>query len=1070
MGGASLSGEHSMRCPSCGVECPARANFCGACGSRLEWSCARCETVNPAGNGFCHGCGSQRDAPVDAEATPPARAPIAAAEDPPTRPVGDGERRHLTVMFCDLVGSTDLSGEIDPEELRTIVLAYQALAAEAIERHGGYIAHYMGDGILAYFGYPIADEHAGRHAVGAGLELLDAVDRRRADIPSLAVRVGIHAGITVVADMGAGATRQVRDIVGETPNIAARIQSIANPGQVVVSDTVAASCEGVIEFEPIGAHELKGVRRPVPLLRAIATTGTDDRLDRAEAQHGLTPLVGREDEYQRLVRAWRRTLAGEPQVVWIVGEPGIGKSRLVRELVHEVRHDDGIEIEFRCSSLHQSSSLYSSAEQFRRFMVATIGEVTIAGAERLADENGTPRGLAVPVIADLLGIPLTEPYQAVRGSTDHVRQHTLDVIARLIDDRARRQPVLVVFDDQQWMDATTIELATRYLGEQRSDRVMTVVTHRSDPAPTVTPLAHHHVMTLERLTDDEVKQIVAHVVRNVEVSDDLIEMVSRRTEGVPLFAEELAHLIEQPTDRDTAMIPATLRDSLMARVDRLGPEVEIVRTLAVLGREATENLLRAVTAIGQDEFDEGVRELIERGMLIRRGSGSQAVYAFRHGLLEEVVYESLLRSSRRSIHERCAGVLESHFADRSAVQPEVSARHLELSGQTERAIPYLLRAGDRSIAISAHDEALAHLLHALDLVGQLPEGTQRDLLEIDTQVKLGVPLAARYGYAAPEAERAYARAQELCNRIGSSAPVYAPIYGLFRTRLLAGSYAAAQSLGEQLAQLAASEPTRVAWTVGAGRALGSVSFYRGDDQRETLELLDTVLTAPDADRAGAYLGELNDVVDPVITCRSYAAWSLWLRGETKQARESSDRAVLDARRLGHPFSLGLALSFDTWLAQFEHDVDATIARASEALDHARAHGFPFWVGWAEVLLAWGAGQQGDPAAPDDMRAGIERWQAQGSRLGVTYFHALVADGEVRIGDLDAAGSTLDRAIALAEEMDEGFWLPEMLRMRADVDRRAGRDTADELLHRALDLAQAQGSVGLLRRIEESRPH
>ncbi len=1060
-----------MLCRSCSSDCPDHAKFCGQCGAALEWTCSSCNTANLAADRFCVECGSRRNADTSAATTSAAvPAPSAVSGDlgASGRPIGDGERRHLTVMFCDLVGSTDLSGELDPEELRAIVLAYQELAAEAIERNGGYIAHYMGDGILAYFGFPIADEHAGPHAVRAGLELLELVAQRRTEIPALSVRVGVHAGITVVADMGAGATRQVRDIVGETPNVAARIQSIAAPDQVVVSVDVAAACEGAIEFEPMGAHQLKGVRRPLELLRAVVASGNDDRLDRVEAQHGLTPLVGRDEELSRLVDAWRRTLAGEPQVVWVVGEPGLGKSRLVRELVRQVRQDDGIEIEFRCSALHQSSSLYSSAEQFRRYMMATVGEVCIEGAERLADENGSPRGLTVPVIAELLGIPLVEPYQAVRGSTDHVRRHTLDVVARLVDDRASRQPVLVVFDDLQWMDSTSLELATRYLGEQRSDRVMTVVTHRADPAPAVPALSHHQVLDLERLGEDHVRAIVAHVARNSGVPASLLDVVVRRTEGVPLFAEELGHLIEQPNDGDTPTIPATLRDSLMARVDRLGPEVEIVRTLAVLGREAAENLLWEVTEMERPAFNTGIERLIEHGMLIRRGSGPQAVYAFRHGLLEEVVYDSLLRSSRRAIHQRSAAVLESRFADRSAIQPEVSARHLELSGQIERAIPYLLRAGDRAIAISAHDEAITHLEHALTLVDQLPAGRDRFLLEIEAQVKLGVPLTARFGYAAPEAERAYSRAQELCDQVGDAAPAYPPIYGLFRTRLLAGDYDAAEQIARQLADIASSEPDRLAWCVGAARAAGSVAFYRGADHRRTMEMLDDVLGAPDADRPGAYLGDLNDVVDPVITCRSYAAWTQWLLGESKQARETSDRALLDARRLGHPFSLGLALSFDTWLTQFEGDVDATVDRAAEALDHARAHEFPFWKGWATVLLAWGAGRRGDPDAPGEMRLGIDQWQAQGSRLGISYFHALVADTEMHLGDLDAARSTLDHSIHLAEEMGELFWMPEMLRLGAVVERTAGRSGADQLLDRAAGLAESQHSIAILKRIESTR--
>jgi len=976
-------------------------------------------------------------------------------------------------MFCDLVGSTDLSGELDPEDLRAIVMAYQQAAAEAIEANGGYIAHYMGDGILAYFGYPFADERAAEHAVRAGLDLLDRVDDRRVDFPAMAVRVGIHAGITVVADMGAGATRQERDVIGETPNVAARIQSIANVGAVVVSNEVATACAAIVEFESIGEHQLKGVRRPLELFRALAVSGTGDRLDVTTARHGLTPLVGRDADLDTIRTAWRRTQAGDPQVVWVVGEPGIGKSRLVRELINDVRADGGIEIEFRCSALHQSSSLYPSAEQFRRYMVKRTGEVSLAAAELLADEDGTPRSVAVPVIADLLGIPLSERYQPIRGSADRVREETLEVVGRLVTDRAAHQSVLVVIDDMQWMDQTSLELAQQFITTQRTDRVMTIVTHRSDPPPTIPALAHHVTLTLQRLDESNIRAIVNHVAgRHLEaghdVDLDMLEAISKRTEGIPLFAEELAYLADQPGSGKGAPLPATLRDSLMARVDRLGPEVDIIRTLAVLGREASTNLLLEVSGIDQAAFDHRTDALIDRGMLIRRGDGAQAVYSFRHGLLEEVVYESLLHSTRRSLHERSAAVLESRFADRSTIQPEVSARHLELSGQIDRAIPFLLSAGDRAIAISAHDEALVHLEHAFALTAQLPEGTERDLLELDTQIRLGVPLTARHGYASPAALAAYSRAQQLCEMVGGAAPVYPALYGLFRTRLLRGEYDTAESLAERLAEIASTADQPTAWVIGADRALGSVAFYRGADQQQALSVLERVLAAPDADRPGAYLGDLNDVVDPVITCRSYAAWSSWLLGEPKRSRELSDRAIADARRLSHPFTLGLALSFDTWSTQFEGDVDATIERATEALHHAQTHGFVFWVGWAKVLLAWASSKGGDPAAPDAMRAGIDEWQSLGSRLGATYFHGLVADGEIQLGEFDAAASTLTRAMELADELGEGFWIPELLRMQADVERRLGHGDGNDLLRRAGALANEQGSVGLVRRIETMR--
>ncbi len=1050
-----------MICTNCGIASSSDGRFCGACGHAMRAHCSACDGDHPVGHKFCHQCGAS----LTREDTSTDR-----SDHAPVRATAEGERRHLTVMFCDLVGSTSMSESMDPEELKSVVLAYHQVAAKAIEGAGGYVGHYMGDGVLAYFGYPIADVHASVHAVRAGFRLVDAVHELRSQHPGLEVRVGVHSGLAVVADMGAGENRQLHDVVGDTPNTAARVQGAAAPGCVAVSATTWEECKDFIEFRPLGPHVLRGLSEPVELFEAVSDSGAENRLDVAAARRSLTPLVGRMSELDQLLSAWQQTRQGDPQVVWVTGEPGIGKSRLVRELITHVRDAGGIEIDFRCSMLHQRSSLHSSIEQFRRFMITETGGVSIEGCERLADSNGTPRGLAVPVIAGLLNLPIVEPYQVIEGSADHVRRHTLDVIERLIGDRARRQPVLVVIDDIQWIDPTTDALMERFLGPRQRGDVMTIATCRTDHGVEVPSAPHHQHIELDRLADEHVREIIRLVASDDLISDAVIAQVSQRTEGIPLFAEELTHLVMSGPSGDTPAVPATLRDSLTARVDRLGPEADLLRVLSIFGREAPDMLLQSVSGLNRERFLADIEQLMQTGMVIRRGTGANAVYSFRHALQEEVTYESMLRATRRQLHGRVATSLAQRFADQSSAEPEMSARHLELSGDVRGALPHLLRAGDRAVAISAHHEALAHLEHALELVETLPEGSDRDDNELEVLVRLGVPATALHGYGSALTDSVYARAQELVERVGEHPDRFLALYGLYRTRLLQARYGQARELADRIAALAAANPERAEFLVGAARALGSLEFYVGHDQSAALAHLERALTAPDAERPGAYIAGLNDVIDPVITCRLYAAWSNWLLGNADEARRLSDHAIDAARHLRHPFTLCLALCFDTWLCQFEGDATRTVQRAQEGLEHAEAHGFRFWVGWARILRSWGEAQLGRTGAAAEMRTGLDAWTAEGSSLGETYFLGLIASVELDAGDTDAARATIDGALAVVEALDEHFWEPELLRLRATIEQAQGFDAAliEATLERAQQIAHGQRALGLLDRIDATR--
>jgi hypothetical protein len=600
---------------------------------------------------------------------------------------------------------------------------------------------------------------------------------------------------------------------------------------------------------------------------------------------------------------------------------------------------------------------------------------------------------------------------------------------------------------------------------------MTIVTHRADFSPEVPPAAHHRQITLDRLQPEDIRAIIRAIAGDEGLGTVLDDQVSERTEGIPLFAEELTQLlVDNEPGTQGLTVPGTLRDSLMARIDHLGPEAHVVRTLSVLGRESPDGLLHEVSGLDRTIYNDHIAKLLRNGLLIRRGEGNHSVYAFKHALQQEVVYDSMLKSTRRQIHAQVAKSLESRFAERTVTEPETSARHFELGGDPTRAVSYLLRAGDRAVAISAHSEALIHLRHARHLVDEFPLGADRDMQEIAVLVKLGVPITATTGYGSAEAGEVYSRAKSLCDALGPNAPVYPALYGLFRTVLLRAEYTTAEELAQRLSALARAQPDRAALGVGANRALGSTRVYRGEDHAEAYLYLRAALDAPDANRPGAYLGDLNDVVDPIITCRSYAAWMQWLMGNPETARQLSNDAITAARRLAHPFTVGLALCFDTWLCQFEGDARATAERAEEGREHAEIHGFPFWVGWADVLLGWARTQRGDAAGVTEMRDGIHKWEAQGSRLGKTYFLGLVAQGEALMGDHETADRTLDDALELTVTMGERFWLPELLRTKAEVGATLVRSsaTAHALLDDAHRLATAQGAVALLARIGDTR--
>jgi class 3 adenylate cyclase/predicted ATPase len=1058
-----------MQCIKCGRLNPDEASFCSGCGSALTAACPGCGRINPPESAFCTGCGQR----------------LAAAEPAPAAaPEARGERRHLTVMFSDLVDSTRLAGELDPEDMRDLLGAYHRACAEAIAENSGFLAQFLGDGVLAYFGYPEAHEDDAKLGIDAAIAIIEAVQmlRVRFNRPDIDARVGLHTGEVVVVGAALAEGGLEHDIVGETPNIAARLQAIAGPGSVVISDRTRELVEGYFALENLGRLDLKGVARQVPAYTVLGRTDARTRFD-AVAGRGLTPLVGRDGPLGELVEHWSAAETGAGRVVLLSGEPGIGKSRLAHELCKRAASESSPVLRLRCSPYNTGSPLFPLVEHLLK--VVGGGEQDAADpSSRLDRLEAHLAGLGIdtrqgaPVLAELLAIPTGDRYPASPDSADRRKRRTLEVLFAWLLAQSADRSLLLLIEDIQWVDPTTLELLSRYFGPEPVADVLLVLTHRTDFVPPWVHRAHMHYMVLERLSADAISAILHELTGGRGLSDELEAAIASRTDGVPLFVEEVTHAVlesgyvEERAGSFVAaasvpdrLVPATLRESLMARLDRLGEARDVAQMLSVVGKEATFELLQSVSPLDDHELEAGLDRLVESDLVRRRHAPAGATYVLKHWLLQDVAYESLLRSSRRRYHERIARALPREQPEIVETQPEFLAHHLIEAGDHSEAIAYLLRAGELAHRRSANTEAIEHLNRALELLREQPDSLDRQQLELTLLIALGAPLTVAKGYSVPEVEETYTRAGELCREMGDdgTSHFFRALYGTWRVHLLRADYARALEFGHQLLRLAEASGNDT--QLGAAhRALGSTLFYLGDDPAAARRHLEQVTASPALARdRTSFLDELHDVVDPWITCHAYLAWTMWLIGRPAEARQILQRAKELSRELQHPFTRALALSFDSWLCQWQGDVEAVQERAADALVIAKEQGFKFWIGWDEIMLGWAQAAAGDEQPGlETMARGLANWHAVGSELGTTYFLTLMAEAQRDAGQLDEAWRSLDAAEEVAERTREGWWSPEVRRLRGELlwKRGAPLHEVEHQLVLALELANRRSASSL----------
>ena len=686
------------------------------------------------------------------------------------------ERRQLTVMFCDLVGSTALSSQLDPEDLREVIAAYHRAVAESIAGFDGFVAKYMGDGVLAYFGYPRAHEDDAERAVRAGLGVIDAVGRLDVKSVKLGTRVGIATGLVVVGDLIGEGSAQEQSVVGETPNLAARLQTLAAPDAVVIAASTCRLVGDLFDYRDLGTVEMKGIVAPVPAWQVLRPSVVASRF---EALRGstLSPLVGRDEETDLLLRRWTRAKAGDGQVVLISGEPGLGKSRITVALEQRLDAEPHLRLRYYCSSYHQDSALYPFIDQLGRAAVFARDDPPASKLEKLEAllTLAGPPDEDVTLLADLLLLPASGRHSLPDLSPRRKKERTLEALLRQLEGLAHQQPVLMVFEDAHWIDPTSLELLDLALERVGSLPVLLIVTFRPEFQPPWTGQPQVTMLALNRLDRHDRTVLVEQIAGGKALPDEVVDQIADRADGVPLFVEELTKsvlesgLLREERDRyvlDGVLppfaIPTTLHDSLLARLDRLASVRNVAQIGAAIGREFPYALLRAVSRLSEDELQTALARLVASELVFQRGRPPDAVYMFKHALVQDTAHGSLLRNARQQLHARIAEALAAHSPEMMDSQPELFAQHYAEAGLVKRAVAYWGKAGHRSAARSAMAEAAAQFQKALDQLALLSGGPKRRRRqELEFCSSLGAALRFVKGQAAPETGRVFARAREL---------------------------------------------------------------------------------------------------------------------------------------------------------------------------------------------------------------------------------------------------------------------------------------------------------------------
>ncbi len=981
-------------------------------------------------------------------------------------------------MFCDLVGSTALSARLDPEDMREIIGAYHRCCAEQITKAGGFVAKYMGDGVLGYFGYPQAHEDDAERAVRGALSLVEAITMlRTGHEAALQVRVGIATGLVVVGDLTGEGDAQERGVVGDTPNLAARLQGIAEPNTVVIADGTRRLLGNLFELEDLGLRDLKGIGGPVRAWAALRPSSMESRFEAMHAT-GVTALVGRDEESETLHRRWQRAKTGEGQVVLLSGEAGIGKSRLTAAFLERVATEPHTRLRYFCSPQRADSALHPIIGQMERAAGLTHDDKPQTKLDKLdavlAQTSTSTQDAAL--FAEMLSLPNDGRYPALELAPQQRRQRTLEALNSQVEALTRQGPVLMIFEDAHWTDPTSLEVFGRAVNRIATLRVLLIVTFRPEFEPPWIGQPHVTSLTVNRLTRRDVDAMIDRVVGNKLLPSTIRQDIIERADGIPLFVEEMTKAVLEAESEGAARrtvaavpspalaVPASLHASLMARLDRLGPAKDVAQIGAAIGREFSHALLASVARKPETELGLALDRLIQAGLLFRQGVPPHATYLFKHALVQDAAYGTLLREPRRALHARIAEALESQFAEIAESQPELLARHCTEAGLIEKAAGLWGKAGQRSLRRSALVESEEQFTRALDQIATLPGTTALRREQIKLQVGLTNVLIHTKGNAAPETKASVDRAQSLIERaeaLGETLEdpllLFAVLYGFWITNYVAFN---GDVIGELAAQfLALAEKQKAAAPLMIGhRLMGNSLMCTGDIGAarvhfdRAIALYDPAEHRPLATRFGFDIGVA------ILFWRSVA---LWLLGCPDAARRDAEHALNDAREIGHAATLMAALSYTSLTHIWCGNYAAANAQTDEFFALADEKGAVFWKVCAMLMEGCILAATGEaPSAVNTITSSIAAWRATGSTAWMPLWLSFLAQAHAKLGELHAAWRCIGEALTAVEATKEAWCEAEVHRIAGEIALKPAEPDAAKAaayFERALAVARKQNA-------------
>ena len=961
---------------------------------------------------------------------------LAGTEATPPAQRRDAEFRQITVMFCDLVGSTELSVKLDPEDLQKLVDAYRRECSTAIRRYGGEVARYFGDGVMAFFGWPRAHEDNALRAVHAALEIVSGVTNISGPV-TLACRVGVCSGPVVVGDIGNSANSLSLDAVGETPNIAARLQILAAINTVVISESTRRLASAAFDLQDLGRQELKGVTEPVHVYRVLAAKNASSRFEAAHPG-SLTPLVGRSSELSLLLDRWEKVKEGDGQAILLSGIPGVGKSRLLHELKSRIQEEPHLLLHHQCSPYHTQSAFFPVIEQIEQAAQLTARE---ADADKIAKLQAyLPRltdGSIEPLllIAKLLSITTENRKELSELTPQQIKNRTISTLVDMLLAYSMQRPTLCIFEDAHWLDPSTLELVELIISRIGHARVMLIVSCRPEFRPTW--LAHANITThsLTRLSQTEVRTMIRDVLRGGSIPQQLVDQIIEKADGVPLFIEELtsstlsAPLRTRGTFTASLRVPETLSDALMERLDRVAPSRRVAQIAAVIGREFSHNLLSAASQVDEDNMQSALSLLEQADIIYRVGVSPFVRFAFKHALLRDAIYDTLLRSKRQQIHADIAAILQRDFPQLVENQPEVLAYHYQEAGNHQLAIRCWFESGQRAVAHSANVEAIANFRKALQLLNALQETPERTKQEIDIQLALGIPLIAVQGYAAAETREAFSRARTLCLRLGNIPEYFQALFGSWGNLWMGGNNRDALGMADEFLtrSRALSDPVLL---MVAHRVTGSTLLTLGDFQSSSSHFEETIRLSTGREKQQLYNLYM---VEPQAASLLLLSWDLWFLGHPDQSLSRVSEALALAQDLGQPYTVAFAHYMTSVVHLLRGDAARGLESAGKSFEISQEQRFSLYVTLSRISRGRAICDLG---RLEEGRAEIELGIDEARRSGVGFMLPMMdswlAEVHAKIGENERALAIVERALTDIGDVTGRAWEAELHRQRAQI--------------------------------------